>query len=328
MSTNRRESLRSAWNELSKHTARQRQFLTKRLSTSHALDLYAGLRAADDAPCIIVRGTLSPHSEFVAGGIRLTAYDSDNEQLLVLSLEDSARADLFSTVSEDVIAASDNVPKGQSLQCFLTRLDAWRKFLRDRRSGLARNEIVGLIGELLILAECLQHNAEAYLYWAAPENGKHDFIFRGRALEVKTTLGSAAKLRISSLEQLDTAGLQCLTLIHVPLVEAQEGKNLSAIIDGIVSKLPDEDARREFSNALLRRGLMPDDKNARAEPLVSLQSILGYAVSASFPQLTPRNISSAICDVEYSLQMVHIEEHLVDANLEIAKFVKGTHDNG
>lgn len=317
------DTLRTAWAELALHHAQIRQFRTRRLSPTLELNAYAGLRAVDDAPCLLIEADVPPASLFEVGGMRLNAYSGDYGPLLGLTLEDAARADLFAVVCADAVAASADAPAGESLPRFLARLDAWRRFLRERRAGLTRNEAVGLLGELLVLERLLVTDASLLSVWIAPDDGLHDFLRLGHALEIKTSLGAASSLRISTLDQLDPVGLRRLNLMHVRLVEAPQGRSLGTAVADIENILPDEPSRRAFANALLRRGLMPDDISARSAPLIELRDLTAYAVDSDFPKLIRATVPPAIQEAEYSLELRAISGHATEVDAAISAFVGG-----
>ena len=320
------DALRGAWAELSRHPARTRQFRTQRLAPELPLDIYAALRAADDAPCLLVPTILPLSAFFEVGGMQLGSAAGEDGPLLVLSLEDLDRSDLFVTVCSDAVQAASVEADADSLAAFLGRLDAWRRFLRERRTGFSRNEVVGLLGELLVFRRLLLTSPSLQDAWVAPSDGLHDFERQGHALEVKTSLGVATSLRISTLDQLDDAGLRQLDLLHVRLVETPGGLSLGGLIDQIEQALPGDGARRAFSNALLRRGLMPDDLGARAAPVVEQRSISAFRVGLAFPRLTRGSVPGAIREAEYHLELRAIEGQAVDVDAVFSAFAGGGRD--
>jgi putative PD-(D/E)XK family protein DUF4420 len=67
--------------------------------------------------------------------------------------------------------------------------------------------------------------------------------------------------------------------------------------------LPDAEARRQLSNALLRRGLSPDDRRARSGLRTSLQQMVAYHVDKDVPRIRRAQVASAILDVSYVLDL-------------------------
>ena len=314
------QALRGAWVELALHPPRARPFRTRRLSAELRLDAHAGLRATDDAPCLVIEAAAPAGASFEVSGMRLYPAAGDDSPLLVLSLEEPMGIDLFATVCADVLQAAAGSPQFEELASFLARLHAWRHFLRERRSGLSRNETVGLIGELVILRRLVQEDARLLANWTAPDDGLHDFELAGHALEVKSTLGPAATLHISSLDQLDASGLRRLDLLHVRLVETPEGECLGEVIQEIISCLSQDVARRDFDNALLRRGLMPDDIGARNSPRASVRTLTAFTVEKSFPRLVRASVPLAVAEADYTLELRGIEAYSVEADTVLAAF--------
>jgi hypothetical protein len=240
---------------------------------------------------------------FEVGGMRLYRVPSDNQQLLVLSLEESSWRDMFAKVCVDAISASAEGTPTQALALFLARLEAWRLFLKDVRRSLGTQEIVGLMGELNVLIQILRMAPHALTAWRSPDDGLHDFELHGHALEVKASIGPGHRLKISRLDQLDHSGLARLDLIRVQMAEDPEGFTLGDLIDEVRSLLPDNGVRRTLDNALLRRGLSPHDASAREILRASVQSLNGWCVDGQFPRLIRKDIPSAITEAEYILDV-------------------------
>ena len=321
------QALNEAWDELARTDPVARQYRTRLISTDVPLDILAGMRASDGAPCLMLQTTLAPDALFELGGMRLSTIPDQSGSFLVLSLEDGGRRDLFSTICADVVTAAVQAGAADALEQFLARLDAWRRFLRERRAGLSRAETVGLLGELLVLEHLLASNPRSLGDWRAPDDGLHDFQSSGHALEVKTGLGPSSSIMISTLDQLDPAGLQRLDLIHVRLIEIPGGRCLRDVVTAISGMLPDDFSRRAFENALLRRGLMPDDDAARLVPRVQQRSIDAYSVSEAFPRLIRGALPIAITEATYTLEVRAIATFTIDATDTLNAFLQGGRDD-
>lgn len=314
------DALRAAWTELSLHPARTRQFRSQLLAPGLPIDIYAALRAADDAPCLIVPASVQSSLLFEVGGMRLGAAPGVDGPLIVLSLEDLERSDLFVTVCSDAVQAAVQDGEGESLAAFLARLDAWRRFLKERRTGMARHEVVGLVGELIVLERILQADPTLLATWTAPADGLHDFERGGHALEIKSSAGVATSLRITSLDQLDDEGLRALDVVHVRMIETPDGRSLADVIQALTDLLPDEPARRAFDNALLRRGLTPDDSAARTSPVLSLRSLSAFRVAPGFPRLVRAGLQAGIRQVQYDLELRALDKYASDVDAVLSGF--------
>ncbi len=316
------QALLEAWTELAGQPAVLREYRTKLVTTSAPIDIFAALRAVDSAPCLLLQASIAPNQLFELGGIRLYQARGENGALLVLSLEDVDRRDLFVALCADLVAACVGYEATAGLIAFLARLDAWRLFLRDRRSGLSREETIGLLGELVVLEEILKRDASLVPSWRAPNDGLHDFEIGGHALEIKTRLGPSSQLWISTLDQLDASGLRALNLMHVKLVETPQGMTVSSLVSSIAGRLVDDAARRQFDNALLQRGLMPDDAAARGRPAVTTRGIDAYEVRDDFPRLLRDLIPPAVIDASYVLSLSAIGEFSIDAGRTLDAFCR------
>lgn len=292
--------LNEAWNDLALIPPVSRAYRSRVIAGDIALEISAGMRATDNAPCLMLQTILGPEAMFELSGMRLSSVQDIHGPLLVLSLEDSRRRDLFTTICADVIAAAASA-RNDALAQFLARLGAWRHFLRDRHDGLSHAGTVGLIGELLVLEQLLTSDPDMLSSWEAPNDGLHDFRRGGHSLEVKTGLGPSPSISISRLDQLDTAGVGRLDLLHVRLIETPDGRSLGSVISSINALLPG--SGHVFENLLLQWGLLPDDAAARSTPKVQLRSIDSYEVTDGFPRLLRSALPVAISDATYTLEI-------------------------
>ncbi|RZS76899.1 putative PD-(D/E)XK family protein DUF4420 [Phyllobacterium myrsinacearum] len=319
-------NLDDAWNEVGQIRPLARQYRSKLISTELPLEIHAGRRADDDAPCLMLPATAPPEGHFELGGMRLVSILHEGSPVLVLSLEDNSRRDLFSTICADLVASMTLSEAQSALDQFLSRLDAWRRFLRERNGGLSRSETIGLIGELLLLEKLLELDSSHLVSWSAPADGLHDFQNGGHALEVKTGLGPSAQITISRLDQLDTVGLRFLDLVHIKLIENPSGRSLQDVLTALKGQLEDGASRHALDNAVIRRGLLPDDDSARSAPRVQLRSMDCYTVSEGFPRLVRADLPTAITEASYTLEVRSIGPYARDILEVLAAFNLGEHN--
>ncbi|MBB4279308.1 PD-(D/E)XK motif protein [Rhizobium mongolense] len=312
--------LTEAWDELTLTDPISREYRSKVLAGNLPLEISAGMRAADNAPCLLLSTSLAADALFELAGVRLVTVPDNRGPLLVLSLEDTRRRDLFVKLCADLVeaAASD---RARALDRFLDRLEAWRRFLRDRQEGLSRSDIIGLIGELLVLERTLGADPTLLPSWEAPVDGLHDFHSRGHALEIKTGLGPSPSINISRLDQLDTIGLRRLDLIHVKLIEAPDGRTLGDILTSIRGIVPGDVP--QFDNAVIRRGLLPDDDSARNALRVQMRSMDCYSVADDFPRLVRTGLPVAITDATYTLDVRALSAFSTDTTTALEAFIRG-----
>jgi hypothetical protein len=179
------------------------------------------------------------------------------------------------------------------------------------------------MGELQVLMALVHLDTGSLANWLSPSDGLHDFERAGHALEVKATLGSATQLAISNLAQLDTEGIRRLDLVHVRLAESPNGLNLEDFVEDVLRALPSDMVRREFNNALLRRGLMPDDTVVRTVPRVEVQSTSVFTVGSSFPRLLRSDVPSGVVDAQYTVALRALEPFTCDKEVALNDFIGG-----
>lgn len=317
-------ALLEEWAGLAAVAPGDRLFRTRRFARPARLDLRAGLRETDGAPCLVV----SPGeagaaiASFETGGLRLSRVADPSGVLLVLSLEEPGRGDLFAAVCSDCLRAvirGEDEGEDDLLSVVAARLSAWRAFLRDQAGALSRSDMIGIVGELLLLGQLLDIGADALDAWKAPDDGLHDFELAGDNIEVKTSLGGARQLHVSTLDQLDDAGLASLHVAHVRLIEVPDGETLADIADRIETRLSGERARGAFRNALLRRGLAPgaDDD---VGPRVRLAGTDFYAVREGFPRLRRGEVALGIAEATYQLEVRALTEFQADGAAVLSRF--------
>lgn len=313
------------WTRLAATGGAQRQFRSLRAPDAGALDVHVALRAADGARCLLFDLPAPGEIEagFEAGGLRLTRVALDDRLAMALLLEDPAHTDLFTTVCADVVAfagTTDAADSARALRLVMERLEAWRQFLRSLSGGMSRPDVIGLTGELHVLEALLSLDPVLLPAWRAPDDGLHDFENAGHALEVKTTLGPGWRVTISTIDQLDETGLERLDLIQVRLFESPDGRTLEELIERIALLLPGDSERRSFSNALLQRGLAPDDRIAHSGLRSLLQQMTGYAVGDDFPRVRRAGLAGAIVDVSYVLDLAQLQSFAEPAGTTFENF--------
>jgi hypothetical protein len=318
--------LLAEWIALEAVSSGNRLFRSRRLDRPGSIDLRAGLRETDAAPCLIARPATADGLElFETGGLRLSRAPDPGGTLLVLSLEEPSQRDLFAKVCSDVVrtlARSEDEGETELLPELGARLAAWRAFLRDQAESLSRHEAVGLIGELLLLEKMIARIPNALSLWKSPDDGLHDFENSGHALEVKTSLGSARRLHVSALDQLDSAGLTSLHVAHLRLAEQPEGVTLSQLAERITGQLSSDRERRMFANALLRRGLAPG-VDAASGPFVRYAGCEYYEVRSGFPCLSRSTVPMGIADAAYQIDVQGLGGFLANGEHVIDRLGKG-----
>jgi hypothetical protein len=150
--------------------------------------------------------------------------------------------------------------------------------------------------------------------WKGPGGGLHDFLRQGQGIEVKTGVGVTSALEITSLDQLEDAGLSALLLIHVHLLQTQAGWSLP----GLVGEIGDELVRlasgsvRAFRDTLLASGYADADATLYQDLRFQVLTLRAYRVGAGFPRLTRTGVPQGIAAASYRIELRALQAHLVD----------------
>lgn len=303
------DALAREWARVAERPEGERLFRSRRLPLSGPLGMLLGIRTPDGAWALLLNGLgASIRLEaFETGGVRLTQVEDESGPLIALILEDPDEQRLFAMMCEDLIEVVEaQFSVGDALDAFQSRLDAWRGFLRDRR-GMSRSEIIGLLGELVVLEVLAGRPGFRLASWRAPFDGLQDFETDGRALEVKTSVGPASQVTVSRLDQLDGTALEFLALVHVRLQEGQAGRTLQDIIAGIECLLQPAPERRLFRELLIRRGMPPE--GAIVSPRTLTVAIDAYLVDGAFPCLNHNHVPAAVLEARYDLSLRLLAAH-------------------
>lgn len=293
------------WSELRAEPLSARQFRARRISSASATEIYAAIRNFDGASAIAFRMdvAVAPPARFrfeTEGLEFFRTPEPESGWFLVGLVEERAQpGDLFAVLSADVaqhVADGTIAGAGGRLS---GRLTQWQNALKARQDALTRESIIGLFGELLILAE-LSRQLDPQLAiaaWKGPEDGVHDFVALGVAIEVKCLSGSQAQVAISSLDQLDHRALRRLSLARVRLVEDPEGETLASI----VARLRNSIGSGELERKLALAGWRDQDTARYEEYRFRLFGIDVFDVRDGFPALTRELAPEGVVDAIYRI---------------------------
>lgn len=244
---------------------------------------------------------------------------------LAIVRQPAGNIELFAKVVSDMVhlfqAFSDS-PEETLYQRFLGRVRGWQEFMRQGQEGLGPERELGLVGELSFLnllldAGILQFTAVNS--WKGPDDGLHDFQIGHGSVEIKSTMiPEGFPIRIGSLEQLDDSNCPPLFLAGLRFNAQEAGKTLPGLIDATRQRLhSDPTAMRLLELALHQAGYLDMHASIYTRRFL-LTDIKLYLVEGEFPRLTPFNVSSAIRNAAYELDLslVTAANHSLDDMLK------------
>jgi hypothetical protein len=217
----------------------------------------------------------------------------------------------FSALCASIIAAvriDPSDPKAAVQKC----LNRWRSFWAVDRSGLTREQALGLFGELWFLLRWMGPlNPSRIARWQGPLGARHDLQWAAASIEVKTTAstsGGPPVHVIANLSQLDAPETGQLYVFSLHVADDVLATNsLPVLVEQINAALSQQgDAMDMFSERLAKTGYSPADAGRYLRPLRILAEEL-YRIDESFPKLTvksfPSGLPAGVGDVTYSLSM-------------------------
>jgi hypothetical protein len=226
---------------------------------------------------------------------------------LVLTLRDNDLIDLFGLLCSDL---AETVGGCQTLsavpQSLVTVLERWRAFLQRRSAILTREEVRGLIGELVTLARLvsLLGTEQAMAAWKGPIGGIRDFESDSLYVETKTFTPSAgASIYISDALQLEAPTGIRMKLVCIALDQSPSGSNLAQYVLALESLLAGNPSVIElFRQRVAAAGFLPSMADSLPETYVAFEPRV-FEVRDGFPRITSASISPGVRSVRFAIEL-------------------------
>lgn len=286
----------------------------QRVSSTHLLDLYVGIDEISRWTLLLI----SEYQPLQVASSRMILVRSgqrpDKKWSLSFSLVDDNYKDMFVLFCEDIVSSSACIKNKEKATRFVgKRYKEWREMLANARGNLlSAAEIKGLLGEMYFLKDflCTQYGAEkAALSWTGPKRLPQDYIIEDTWFEVKTVSSSRTEVGISSVEQLDCTKPGELVVVRADKtsVTNTDAVNLNTLYKELLSMLPNDDSREQFSTMLLHFGYFPRPEYEDEEYTFEIKATDRYVVSADFPCLRRANLPESVTEAKYSLALTTID---------------------
>jgi hypothetical protein len=304
------EELDRKWREAALTGRGGREWRGVALSVAAPVRLLAAVREPDDRIALLIETTLSlaPAAllRFETQGLSLADQrrPAENVFRLAITLERNELREVFEALCGDLITvASEAGTPAAAISAVSKRLDAWRVCLRTRKSGLTREEQIGLLGELGLF-QVIGKNAGypvAADTWQGPLDGIHDFAKGGSAIEVKSVLGIGTHIYVSRLDQLETDGLSNLTIARPRFRLGHDGRSLPQTVKALRSDIAvvAPGALAQFDEKLLMAGYIEIDEPLYVTNLFVQESVRYYTVGGGFPRIARHALPVGIVDGTY-----------------------------
>ena len=265
-------------------------------------------------------------------GLRVETFPTEDQsgERLIIRLTDGEQRELFHRFCVDVVDTTRaSRSQEEAVERFLVRTWRWHRLLRGGGDGrLSREEQMGLIGEFCVLERQLVPvigPVDAVRAWTGPVGAPKDFQVGWIGIEAKARSPHMPTVRISSADQLDTAGTVRLFL-HVLEVSGAPGDSASVTITDVASRVRDTIAALDvsaviqFEERLNATGFDWNDDYSDNPLLIGDVSL--YEILEGFPCITPPMFVTGVEDVKYAIVLSRCESFRVDMTV-LAQAISG-----
>lgn len=179
------------------------------------------------------------------------------------------------------------------------------------------SDIVGLLGELVVLDQLTDISASAVQAWTGPFEQRHDFRRGLAAIEVKTSARSDAScVTVNGPEQLLAPNAGSLHLAHVRLERSAAGSiSVKALYDRLLDKHVD---RVPLDSALNALGCEDAASEAWNSFTAEVEGMDVYLVVDGFPRITRMSFESGclphgVVGLSYEIDLIAAQPLLLSA---------------
>ena len=305
---------------------------------STAWGLYWAVDAQHHCLLILQRGSGHRKSQRLPRlrglSVEASSTEDGSGERVIIRLTDGEQREVFHRFCVDVVEATRVANSAdEAIERFLARTWRWHRLLRSGQDGrLSEDEQKGLIGELRVIEQCLLDvidARDAVEGWMGPFGAPKDFEFGLVGIEAKARSPQRAEVRISSIDQLDSAGVSRLFLSVIEVGAALDDAATAVTITDVATRIRsrisalDMSAAIVFDERLAATGF--DWEEDYSDKRWSIGDEVLYEVADGFPRLTPSMVPAAVDDVRYTISMAGCEGFRVAQNA-LAKAISGDAD--
>lgn len=299
------EDLYKKWNSISPYVD---GFLLA--SDDHPLSFHIGYSTGSQKCFIVLNtGKLEKISSSKAINVENILLN-DNSFALRFSLNYPSLDEIFVKLCWDLMSASkdDHNP----IEKIVAQYKKWLKLLQQIGNGLLpTHSQKGLIGELLYLADLIDRKGEkkAINEWVGPEGADQDFNFDDGWAEVKTTNIAGNSVLISSLQQFDRLDEGTLIVYFLDKTSSTGTSTISLnkAVELVASKVLSKPNRDILELKLAKCGYQSKNADEYSSYRFKLSEMRMYHVAPDFPRLIKDNVSPAVIEAQYRIDLPSIE---------------------
>jgi hypothetical protein len=290
-------------------------FRMRQYGSSGHTRCYAAISCPDGCPAFIIEiDAGEPRIRFSAFSTKAFSVDYGTMEgippgsaALILTLHDTALTDLFAILCIDLDGAIEHSPVAAAASREAEAvLERWRAFLRRHSALMTREEVRGLIGELVTLARLIMLIGEeaAVMAWRGPLGGIRDFDGELVHAETKTfTPSSGASVFISDPLQLEAPTGCRLSLVCIAVDQSPSGASLLQYVLAVETMLQRHASALElFRQRVAAAGFLPSMAEALPETFVAFEPRV-FEVRDGFPRILPGSIPPGVKNVRFAIEL-------------------------
>jgi hypothetical protein len=245
----------------------------------------------------------------------------EREKCLCVILNDDFFIDLFDDLILSIYTRIYTIANADEYsELFVRHFLKWSSFFDNKKNdGLTKEQVKGLIGELIYLKNLLLVSEffidDLLISWRGPYDDDHDFVFDYIDYEVKAIESSKNNVRISSEFQLEVDNGKRLELVVVFLkLDFEKGISLKALISDIKNIVRDKLGDISiFVKALSQKGLISTDLESYEHlRFIPLEMISYDICKEGFPKLVRSTIPEQINKLNYSIRLNLIDDFIIN----------------
>lgn len=286
----------------------------RRVDEEHPVDIYLGY-SEENFPSMSISLEGRPIKVDSSSAIQVELKKKNETNInLTFKLLDKDKLTIFYKFCEDIIESTRNVKCTSYLAYIIARWNKWRSmFKRQNTELLTENQVAGLIGELLFLRDYMittYGKENALISWGGPSKSHKDYEINNTWYEIKTIRQGALKVKISSIEQLDSEVEGNLVVYSLEATnENVEGYiRLNSLVIQLFSIFDEFELISLFQSKLVEVGYSCEEEYDNYNYRLIKRDI--YRVKDNFPRIVMDDLIEGVVGVSYDISLSSIKKFL------------------
>lgn len=254
---------------------------------------------------------------------QLLRVDSQPDDYIRIECLDSGLETPFALLASQVVShlASGATPSKACMDAVLE----FRRLL-SRNGGLlpSDDEILGLVGELLLLRRLVTASPSLWEGWNGPLGSARDYSWGFFDIEAKASrMAGEASLTVHGLDQLEPEAGRELLIHHSVLTDNPVGTiDVPCLVHEIRAQISDPEG---FETRLASAGYLSEQRDLWLEHRYTLHGSYIYRVSEDFPRIRKSDfphgaLPAGVAKLRYDILLSNCSDFLLSASEEEALF--------